>query len=642
MSRTRPPHQGHHQGHLGSHRSSAPPHQASSEPDRLRSGPPLGAFGRGGPARCLVPPSPELLERLEDDLAELREHVRERMSTRVLLAAEPQRPGLNDGLILPGDMFPLGTSLDRVTRAASERAPLHGTLRVVVVLVDFDDRAMARPTSEFRDLFFSEGVLPDGSVREYLTEVSNGLVTLDGEVVGPYRMPRDLSAYANGASGTGSALPNARTMARDAAEAADPEVDFSAYDNDGNGFVDAFIVLHAGPGAEQTGSPDDIWSHKWVLSGGAYDTDGTRIYGYLTVPEDARIGVCAHELGHLLFGWPDLYDTDGSSSGIGNWCLMAGGSWNGGGDVPAHPSAWCKADQGWVSVVAHSSNGPVTISDVKDDHTVHRLWKDGAPGQEYFLVENRQRTRYDRFLPGEGLLVWHIDEAIATNTNEDHPKVALEQADGQRHLEQRTNRGDAGDTYPGSSDNRAFTASSTPNSRSYGSMDTCVSVTAISDSSPVMTANLKVVCFDRFKVLRDKAGDKTVIADKRAVEGKLLRKDVVKEKEAKEFGIDKRPEKPEIDKGRAGYEKPPITEKRRELPDIRRAEVDDAVAYLEARVAALEAMLGGGQPFIEEELRPDLSGSALSEEEDLEALRQRLAGGDPAAKSEFDTKPPEG
>jgi immune inhibitor A len=615
-------------------------HPSAPEPHRLTFEPHPPVTSNRGPERCLVPPSPELLDRLEDDLAALQEHVSERMSNRVLLAAEPRRPGLNDGLILPGNMFPLGTSLDRVTRAASERAPLHGTLRVVVVLVDFDDRAMTRPASEFRDLFFSEGVLPDGSVREYLTEVSNGLVTLDGEVVGPYRLPQDLSAYANGASGTGTSLPNARTMARDAAEAADADVDFSAYDNDGNGFVDAFIVLHAGPGAEQTGSPNDIWSHKWVLSGGVYETDGTKIYGYLTVPEDARIGVCAHELGHLLFGWPDLYDTDGSSSGIGNWCLMAGGSWNGGGDVPAHPSAWCKADQGWVSVAAHSTNSTVTISDVKDDHTVHRLWKAGSPGQEYFLVENRQRTRYDRLLPGEGLLVWHIDEAIATNSNEDHPKVALEQADGLRHLEHRTNRGDAGDAYPGSSDNRAFTASSTPNSRSYGNMDTCVSITAISDSSPVMTVNLKVVCFDRFKLIRDKTSDKLAIRDKPLVEGKWWRKEIIKEKE-KEFGIDKRPEKPEIDKGRAGYEKPPITEKGRELPDIRRAEVDDAVAYLEARVAALEAMLGGGQPFIEEELRPDLSGSALSEEGDLEMLRQRLAGGDPAAKSEFDAKPPE-
>ena len=83
--------------------------------------------------------------------------------------------------------------------------------------------------------------------------------------------------------------------------------------------------------------------------------DATKIYGYLTIPEDAKIGVCAHELGHLLFGFPDLYDTDDTSEGIGNWCLMAGGSWNGGGDVPAHPSAWCKANHRAAFMAANLS-----------------------------------------------------------------------------------------------------------------------------------------------------------------------------------------------------------------------------------------------------------------------------------------------
>ena len=331
-----------------------------------------------------------------------------------------------------------------------------------MVLVDFSDKAMSETLQHFEELFFSTGVLPHGSVKEYFDEVTNGLVTITGQVVGPYRMPRTMAAYAHGESGTGSAAPNARTMARDAAAAADPHVNFAPYDNDGNGFVDAFIVVHAGSGAEQTGAPGQIWSHKWVLSGGEYLADTTKIYAYLTVPEDARIGVCAHELGHLLFGFPDLYDTDNTSEGIGNWCLMAGGSWNGGGDIPAHASAWCKAQQEWVTVQNVTTNGLLTIADVKDSHTVYRLWKDGAAGQEYFLVENRQKSRYDAQLRGEGLLIWHIDDAIANNTDEAHYRVALAQADGDRDLENNTNRGDDGDPFPGSSDNRAFTNTSTP------------------------------------------------------------------------------------------------------------------------------------------------------------------------------------
>ena len=71
--------------------------------------------------------------------------------------------------------------------------------------------------------------------------------------------------------------------------------------------------------------------------------DGVTINRYFMAPEDGRVGVMAHELGHLLMGWPDLYDTDYTSAGTGGWDLMAGGSWNGGGVYgPAHPTCWCK------------------------------------------------------------------------------------------------------------------------------------------------------------------------------------------------------------------------------------------------------------------------------------------------------------
>lgn len=285
---------------------------------------------------------------------------------------------------------------------------------------------MVQTKAHFEQLFFSVGSIATGSVKEYFTEASGGKIDLQGQVVGPFMMPKKLTEYAAGQSGTGNTALNARDMALAAANAANPSVNYSIYDNDGNGFVDAFIVIHAGKGAEVTGSANDIWSHKWNFKGGALNADGTKIYSYLTVPEDSKIGVCCHELGHLLFGWPDLYDTDGSSEGLGNWCLMAGGSWNGtvAGTTPAHPSAWCKANQGWVSVINQTSNQNVNIADVKTSKAVYRLWKDGAAGNEYFLVENRQKTNFDSKLPAGGLLIYHVDEAISGNSNEAHPKVA--------------------------------------------------------------------------------------------------------------------------------------------------------------------------------------------------------------------------
>jgi len=240
------------------------------------------------PTRCLIPAHPDLRKKVQQEL--------ERLNSQTdfgpeLKAAQPQRPGMNDGLILPGNYFPLDTPVERVRNAAAERAPLRGALRVIVVLAEFPDKKMtaAHTRAHFQDLFFSRGKLATGSVAEYFSEVSHGLVDIVGEVVGPYTLPKKITEYANNASGTGNALPNARTMARNAAEIANGQVDFRPYDNDGNGFVDAFIVVHAGAGAEQTGSRNDIWSHKWVLPNGEYNADGTKIYAYLTVPEDSKI-----------------------------------------------------------------------------------------------------------------------------------------------------------------------------------------------------------------------------------------------------------------------------------------------------------------------------------------------------------------
>ncbi len=203
------------------------------------------------------------------------------------------------------------------------------------------------------------------------------------------------------------------------------------------------------PGAEVTGNINQIWSHKWTVEGGPVTVGSVQVYGYLTVPETPHIGVCCHELGHLLFGFPDLYDTTNVSEGIGNWCLMSGGSWGGKG-TPVHPCTWCKINQGWASVQVVGTDGLIQISDVKSSFMVFRLWTDGAAGNEYFLLENRQQTGFDVSLPGPGLLLWHIDDAVPDNTNLAHYKVALLQADGKRDLELAVNRGDNGeDPYPG-------------------------------------------------------------------------------------------------------------------------------------------------------------------------------------------------
>jgi immune inhibitor A len=637
---------------------------------------------------CAVAPSPELREKLKTDLAKARGKVGDVLGAVMGLSRGPRPLGFDDGVIIPSDQYPFGTSMRSIRSAAADRAPLRGTLRVIVVLVQFSDQAFGSTAAHFNDLFFSTGVVPNGSVKEYFRDVSGGLIDIAGEVVGPFTLPHTLAWYANGNFGIGrpSGTARANIMAQDAATAANPTVNFGLYDNDGNGFVDAFIVVHAGSGGEVTGNSGDIWSHKWTLPS-AMAVDGKQIFAYLTIPQDAKIGVCAHELGHLLFGFPDLYDTDDTSEGIGKWCLMAGGSWNGGGDTPAHPSAWCKANQGWVSVNNVTGSSTLSIQDVKTSRSVHRLWKNGTGGNEYFLLENRQRVGFDAGLPGDGLLIWHIDEAQPGNTDENHYKVGLVQADNKRDMELDRNRGDAGDPYPGANGNSNFSGSTAPNSNSYTNQATCVSVTQISASGPTMTAKVAVTCKAVVKDLKD-----TRKEIKEIKEGKELRKDAIKE--GKELFKERKDAAKEVKEIRKEAIKE-VKELRKDGKEIVKESVKDRkdvfegkggkdaferpggfgdlgggglggagsgmagdagdsaeyyaenellqqqLAMLEARLIALEMgqTSSSAQPFIGAQLRPDLIGQMQADPAAAE-LQQRMASGDRDAKVAFDNLPP--
>jgi len=221
--------------------------------------------------------------------------------------------------------------------------------------------------------------------------------------------------------------------------------------------------------------------------------DGVHLYAYLTIPEDGRLGVIAHEMGHLLFQWPDLYDTDYSSAGLGNWCIMAGGSWNNDGDTPALPCAWCKAAQGWADVAAAAvGEQTIALPRVMDHQRIWKLTNSTLPPNEYFLLENRERHGFDAYLPGGGLLIYHVDDARQANTSETHYKVGLIQADALQDLEENISGGDDGDPYPGSSNNRTFDSTSKPASLAHSGQPSGIAVREISDAGLVMTCTVEI------------------------------------------------------------------------------------------------------------------------------------------------------
>lgn len=385
------------------------------------------------------------------------------------------------------------------------------TLHCLIILVDFSDMqhewVYHSEPEDFDTLLFSIDIRQPGSMTDYYDETSYNQAFLMGQVTAWYRMPQTYAYYVDGQRGFGSYPHNAQKLTEDAVVAADPDVDFSLYDNDADGWVDALFVVHAGPGYEDTGNLNYIHSHAWVISD-PMSVDGVQVYGYSMEPEEtggggfATIGVYCHEFGHVL-GLPDLYDYDYDSDGVGMWSIMAGGSWGGGGGRPVHFDGWCKTTLGWVnpSIVGPNLDHE-QIDAVEYSPDVYILYSLGMPDAEYFLVENRQRELFDFSLPGPGLLVYHIDENVPDNNNQNHYKVAVEQADGRRDLE--NNRGsDTGDPWPGNLNRRTFDDNSNPNSHLYGNMISEVAVSEISDSDSVMFADLAIMYDNPFYLLHD-------------------------------------------------------------------------------------------------------------------------------------------
>ena len=454
-----------------------------------------------------MPPSPALLRRASRDPG---------LAARIAAA---ERRAKAVGIDAPAvDRFPDGpTVMGAPSVLFGNAAPSSGPLNTIALVVDFSDRVHLTAASFFDSLLFAD-VFGPASVRGYYREVSYGtpstrglldVVTSDPpSTTGWLRMPQTLAYYvAGGSYGKGTYPNNARRMVQDAVAAADPLVDFSQYDVDGDGFVDNLVVIHAGEGAELTGSSGDIWSHKWSTVA-PISVDGVQVSTYTTEPEywvasgDMTTGVFAHEMGHVL-GLPDLYDRDYTSEGIGDWSLMAGGAWNGstwpGGDSPARMDAWSSAQLGWLqpqTLTTTPSTRTVPTVGSSRSTSAYRVYPGGATsGPEYFLVENRQQTGTDTGLPGSGLLVWHIDETRTATQNDDesHKLVDLEEAAGPQDMDSAANRGAPDDPFPGTSGNRSFTDVTDPNANTYAGVATRLVVEEISDSSASMTARIGVL-----------------------------------------------------------------------------------------------------------------------------------------------------
>ena len=405
----------------------------------------------------------------------------------------------------------LGGQASAIAPSAAQpaRAPiLTGTMKNLVILARFSDQAATHSQTSFNNLFNQVGYNLDGavgSVKDYFLETSYGNLTVQSVVTAWVTLPQNQAYY--GANDVDGYDLRPREMVRDAINALEASgFDFSQADGNGDGEVDGLTVILSGFAEEYTDNPTDaIWSHQWELIT-PLTYDGVRMEAYHTEAEIrgwsdtpssqgiSRIGVICHETGHFL-GLPDLYDTTYNSNGVGSFCLMSGGSWNGAdedGASPAHLSAWPKKNLGWAAATQLTTIGTKSLGRIAADPAALYLLRDAAfPASEYFLIENRQGYGFDAYLPGSsrGLLVWHVDESMAGNDNPAHYKVDLEEASGTQHLTAAYNSYTIGDDadYYRAGNNTDFTDATAPNSISYSGQNLKLPISAVSATGAEMT-----------------------------------------------------------------------------------------------------------------------------------------------------------
>jgi M6 family metalloprotease-like protein len=296
--------------------------------------------------------------------------------------------------------------------------------------------------SDYDELLYSDGVHPTGSVRDYYMEVSYGAFSVTGAVHGWSTMSSSYDSWYD---------------IGEIVAAVDPMVNFADYDGDGDGFVDALWLIHAGPGEEETHNPYDIWSHAYR---GVYvpTADGVALDRWSMQPEEYASGdivsirVFCHEYGHIL-GLPDLYDyddklltssyytpNDNNDHPMVDWDVMGYAGYNimsyGTLACPTHFSAWCRTFLGWGNPEIPSClEGTYQLYNV-EQYSTQSIFKVpiSDDGTEYFYLEYRNPhspAQFDHlnsdfssyfpwFTPGQdtldaGLLVTHIDEKVTPN-----------------------------------------------------------------------------------------------------------------------------------------------------------------------------------------------------------------------------------
>jgi len=377
--------------------------------------------------------------------------------------------------------------------------PTMGSVRTFTLLIDFNDHRHTNTRNFIHDNIYGSGDhlrSPYESLSRYYARSSyNHLDLRSGNTLGWYRTSYNRSAVSQTRQGRENLIKEALNHFNTRGH------DFRRYDNDGDGFIDYFIVLWAGP---DNGWANFWWGYKTSFSDSTYVLDGVKLGAYSWQWEAMPVGstftpiVVIHETGHAL-GLPDYYDYNGDigpGGGVGTLDMMDANR----GDH----NCFSKFVLDWITptIVARGSyNLNLNASGTSTDAVL--IWPHLDTDDmfsEYFMVQNRHRLGNDNAgrIPGDGMLIWHVDARLDSSNNHflynnsfsNHKLLRLMEADGLEEIERGIDGADAGDYYRRG---RTFNPNSRPSSKKYDETYSGVHVYNFSNPGTRMTATFQVL-----------------------------------------------------------------------------------------------------------------------------------------------------
>lgn len=379
--------------------------------------------------------------------------------------------------------------------------PSKGSPNVLILLVQYADFSfqVADPAGYFNGMLNQEGFSQyggTGSCKDYFNENSGGQFTPNFVCYGPVTLPKKRNYYGgNDASGTDR---NPQDMVVDAIKILDedPSIDFSIFDNDGDGVLDNVYVIYAGQGEASYGTDDTVWPHSWDLevTGKDFIVDGVRVNHYACSNEWQQnrpdgIGTFCHEFSHVM-GLPDLYHTSDSFADYtpGRYSVLDYGPYNNDGCTPPAYSMYERNSLGWTEpeMITGPLNGELEHILKSNKGYLIPTSKD----TEFFLLENRQQEGWDKYIPGHGMLIWHIDfnasvwAGNVVNNFESHQYVDIVEACGFTTSDDNRKNGYP---FPGSYGVTSFTEITTPALKSWANVGIKVPITEIKEENGIIT-----------------------------------------------------------------------------------------------------------------------------------------------------------